>query len=51
MKMVQPGSARSKLVTTTQANGTMNRYFSGNRTTKAELVRRWVVEFNAQQTR
>ena len=51
MTGVRAGSASSKLVAETQSRGSMYRYFSGNRTTKAELVRRWVVEFAAQQTR
>jgi hypothetical protein len=51
MAAVQPGNARSALVVTTQSNGSMYRYFSGNRATKAGLVRQWVVNFNAQQTR
>ena len=51
MAAVQPGKARSALVVTTQSNGSMYRYFSANRATKADLVRQWVVNFNAQQTR
>jgi hypothetical protein len=51
MAAVQPGNARSALVATTQSNGSMYRYFSGSRATKADLVRQWVVNFNAQQTR
>ena len=51
MAAVRPGSASSILVSTTQSRGSMYRYFSGNRATKADLVRRWVVDFNAQETR
>jgi hypothetical protein len=51
MAAVQPGNARSPLVTSTQSNGSMYRYWSGSRAAKADLVRRWVVNFNAQQTR
>ncbi len=51
MAAVQPGNARSTLVVTTQSNGSMYRYFSGNRAAKADLVKRWVVNFNAQQSR
>jgi hypothetical protein len=29
----------------------MYRYFSGNRSSKADMVRRWVVDSNAAQTR
>jgi hypothetical protein len=48
---VRPGSASSLLVMTTQPRGSMYRYFSGNRTAKADLIRRWVVDFGAQQSR
>lgn len=51
MAAVRPGSASSALVVTTQSRGSMYRYFSGNRAAKADLVRRWVVDFAAQQTR
>lgn len=51
MRAVSAGNANSPLVTTTQSRGSMNRYFTGNRTTKADLVRRWVVDFRAAQTR
>ena len=51
MTGVRLGSANSKLVVETQSRGSMFRYFSGNRAAKADLVRRWVVEFAAQQTR
>lgn len=51
MAAVQPANARSPLVTSTQSNGSMYRYWSGNRAMKADLVRQWVLNFNAQQTR
>lgn len=54
MRGVSAGSARSSLVRTTQSNGSMYRYWSGSTATrqaKAELVRSWVVDHNAQETR
>jgi hypothetical protein len=54
MKDVQPGSASSKLVTTTQSKGSMYRYFSGStssRQSKATMVLQWVVTYKGQQTR
>jgi hypothetical protein len=54
MRAVAAGNARSALVVVTQRNASMYRYWSGNattRATKAELVRKWVVENGAAQTR
>jgi hypothetical protein len=44
MAAVRAGSASSTLVAVTQSNGSMYRYWSGNAATKADLVRKWVVE-------
>jgi hypothetical protein len=51
MAYVVPGSANSSLVRATQPGGSMNRYLSGDRAGKAELIRRWVVENGAAQSR
>jgi hypothetical protein len=51
MRAVVAGNARSPLVTTTQNRGSMYRYWSGTAATKAELVRKWVVENNAARSR
>jgi hypothetical protein len=51
MRDVVPGSASSRLVTTTQSGGSMYRYWTGNRATKAALVRAWVVDNKAAQSR
>lgn len=51
MRAVSAGNANSRLVTTTQLRGSMYRYFTGNRNAKADLVRRWVVDSKAAQTR
>jgi predicted CXXCH cytochrome family protein len=51
LRDVVPGSASSRLVVWTQPGGTMYRYFTGDRATKAALVRAWVVDNKAAQTR
>jgi uncharacterized membrane protein len=51
MRTVTPGSASSALVTSTRAGGSMNRYFSGSATAKAETTRSWVVDYRAVETR
>jgi hypothetical protein len=51
MRAVTAGNARSALVVVTQRNASMYRYWSGNAANKAELVRKWVVENGAAQTR
>jgi hypothetical protein len=51
MAYVVPGSASSRLVRATQAGGSMNRYLSGDKAAKADLIRRWVVENGAAQSR
>lgn len=51
MREVRAGDARSRLVTSTQNRGSMYRYWSGSAANKAELVRKWVVENAAAETR
>jgi hypothetical protein len=51
LRDVVPGSASSRLVTTTQPGGSMYPYFTSDRATKAALVRAWVVDNKAAQTR
>jgi hypothetical protein len=51
MRDVTPGSANSRLVIWTQPSGTMYRYFSVDRAGRADMVKRWVVNNNAAQTR
>lgn len=51
LREVRVGDARSRLVTSTQSRGSMYRYWSGNAAAKAELVRKWVVENGAAQSR
>lgn len=51
MRAVTAGSASSTLVRVTQPNGSMYRYWSGDRQAKATLTRDWVVTNRAAQTR
>lgn len=51
LREVRIGDARSRLVTSTQSRGSMYRYWSGNAAAKAELIRKWVVEYGAAQSR
>ncbi len=51
MKDVRPGSASSRLVVLSQSNGSMYRYFTGDRKTKAAMVKKWVVTDGAAETR
>ncbi|MEO8361160.1 MAG: hypothetical protein ABI672_14105 [Vicinamibacteria bacterium] len=51
LKAVTPGNASSTLVRVTQSNGSMYRYWSGDRAAKAVLTRDWVVTSRAAQTR
>jgi len=47
----RPGDARSSLVVDCSPGGSMYRYFSGDATTSATMVFRWMVYYNAQQGR
>lgn len=51
LNYVQPGSAGSLLVTSTQPGGSMYSHLSGDRAAKADTIRRWVVDYRAQQSR
>ena len=51
MRDVAPGNANSRLVIWTQPGGTMYRFWIGNASQKAAMVRQWVVSNNAQQSR
>lgn len=45
------GDAKSPLVTTGSPGGSMYQYYSGDAVTKATMVFRWLVYYNALQTR
>jgi hypothetical protein len=51
MRIVTPGSASSLLVRATQSGGSMYTYLTGDRAAKADLVKRWVVENGAAESR
>ena len=46
-----PGDAASSLVVTGSPGGSMYQYYSGDAVTKSTKVFRWLVYYNAQQTR
>jgi hypothetical protein len=46
-----PGDARSSLVNDCSPGGSMYGYFTGDATTKATMVFRWMVYYNALQSR
>jgi len=46
-----PGDARSPVVADCSPGGSMYRYFSGDATTKSTMVFRWMVYYNALQSR
>jgi hypothetical protein len=47
----RPGDASSRLVVDCSPGGSMYRYFSGDAVTEATIVFRWMVYYNAQQSR
>lgn len=51
LQYVQPGSASSPLVIVTRPGGAMYGHLSGDAAAKADLIRRWVVDFRALQSR
>ena len=51
MKAVKVGSASSALVIVTRSNGSMYRFFSGDRATKSAMVNQWVVTDGTAQSR
>ncbi|MGE0816562.1 MAG: hypothetical protein AB7O28_18240 [Vicinamibacterales bacterium] len=51
LRNLTPGNANSNLIRQSGRNGAMYRYWRGDAAAKAELVRRWVVEFQARENR
>jgi hypothetical protein len=47
----RPGDASSSLVVDSSPGGSMYRYFSGDAVTKATVIFRWMVYYNALQSR
>jgi hypothetical protein len=51
LSVVSPGNPNSTLVTVTRSGGAMYSHLSGDRVAKAALIRAWVVDNNAAQSR
>lgn len=51
LRTVQAGNANSELIRQSRSGGSMYRYWRGNAAAQADLVRRWVVEFQAREIR
>ena len=47
----RPGDASRSLVVTCSPGGSMYRYFTGDAVTEATMVFRWMVYYNAQESR
>jgi len=51
MSVVTPGNPNSALVTATRSGGSMYSHLSGDRAAKSALIRAWVVDNGAAQSR
>lgn len=51
LSVVTPGNANSALVTATRSGGSMYSHLSGDRAARSALIRAWVVDNNAAQSR
>ena len=51
MRKQRPGDARSPIVVNVVPGGEMHQYWTGDRITKATMVFRWMVYYNAAETR
>ena len=51
LSVVTPGNPNSALVTATRSGGSMYSHLSGDRAAKSALIRAWVVDNNAAQSR
>lgn len=51
LRNLSPGNANSTLIRESGPRGPMYRYWRGDAAGKAELVRRWIVEFQARENR
>ncbi len=51
MRVVSPGNASSPLVRATASTGSMYTHLSGDRAAKSALIRSWVVDNRAAETR
>lgn len=51
LRTLTPGNANSTLIRESGPRGEMYGYWRGDAAAKAELVRRWIVEFQARENR
>ncbi len=51
LRTAQPGNANSELIRQSRAGGSMFRYWRGDGAAQAEIIRRWIVEFQARENR
>lgn len=51
LRTLQPGNANSELIRQSRSGGPMFRYWRGDAAAQADLVRRWIVEFQARESR
>ena len=51
LRTVQPGNAGSELIRQSRSGGSMFRYWRGDGAAQAEIIRRWIVEFQARENR
>jgi Planctomycete cytochrome C len=51
LRTLQPGNANSELIRQSRSGGSMYRYWRGDAAAQADLVRRWIVEFQARENR
>jgi hypothetical protein len=51
LRTLRPGDANSLLIRVTRSGGSMYREWRGSATAKADLARRWIVDFQAREVR
>ncbi len=51
LRTLQPGNANSELIRQSRSGGSMFRYWRGDGAAQADIVRRWIVEFQARENR
>lgn len=51
MRQASAGSSSGKLISTTRSNGSMYRYWSGDRAARADTVLKWIVNNRAAENR
>ena len=51
LRTLQPGNPGSELIRQSRSGGEMFRYWRGDGAAQADIVRRWIVEFQARESR